>query len=137
MAEYMARTYAEERDWNVEVRSAGVSALTDQPAAPKVLKAIREVGGDITSHRAQPVTQELVAWADRILVMEIGHASRLREEFPASDEKVQLLGTFGGLMEIDDPYGSWFMGRYRQSRSDIHRCVMAFMDRLPPNPRGR
>lgn len=134
MAEAIAIMYADERRWNIEVKSAGTRAIAGQEAAANSVKAIREIGGDLTEHRSQPMTQELVDWADRILVMEMRHASDVRNEFERADEKIQLLGTFGGMVEIDDPYGSWIF-RFRRSRGDIKRCVEAFMDRLPPNPR--
>ncbi len=133
MAEELAGLYAAERGWAVEVRSAGTHAHEGEPAAPNSIKAIRDVGGDLNGHRSQPVSEELVAWADRILVMEMRHAQFVRENFPASDEKIQMLGTFGGLMEVADPYGSWIF-RYRSSRDDIRRCVEALLDRMPPRP---
>jgi protein-tyrosine-phosphatase len=134
MAEAIAVLYAEDRGWNVEVQSAGTRAVEGVEAAPNAIKAIREVNGDLSTHRSQPMSDELVAWADRILVMEMRHASDIRASFPKADEKIQLLGTFGGMVEIDDPYGSWIF-RFRRSRDEIRRCVEAFMDRLPPNPR--
>jgi hypothetical protein len=66
--------------------------------------------------------------------MEMRHALFVRERFPAADEKIQMLGTFGGLMEVADPYGSWIF-RYRSSRDDIRRCVETLIDRMPPRPR--
>jgi protein arginine phosphatase len=135
LAEELARLYAAERGWMVEARSAGTHARDGESAALNSQKAIRDVGGDLTAHRSQPVTEELVAWADRILVMEMRHAQLVREQFPASDEKLQMLGTFGGLMEIADPYGSWIF-KYRSSRDDIRRCVEGLLDRMPPRPLG-
>lgn len=134
MAEALARRYAEERGWHVEVRSAGTHAVEGQPAAPNSVKACREVGANCTDHRSQPMSDALVGWAHRILVMEMRHAQNIRERFPAADEKVQLLGTFAGLVEIGDPYGSWIF-TYRRRRDEIRACVEAFMDRLPPRPR--
>lgn len=134
MAEGLARRYADERGWSVDARSAGTHAIPGQPAAPNTVKVVKEVGGDVATHQSQPMTDDLVAWADRILVMEMRHAQSIRERFPASDEKIQLLGTFGGLVEIDDPYGSWIF-TYRRRRDEIRRCVETFLDRLPPRPR--
>lgn len=134
MAAGIARMYADARGWAVEVRSAGTHAIAGNAAAPNSVKAIREIGGDISGHRSQPIDDELVAWADRILVMEMRHAQSVRQRHAGADEKVQLLGTFGGLVEIDDPYGSWIF-TYRRRREDIRRCVENFMDRLPPHPR--
>ena len=134
IAEALARRYADERGWAVEVASAGTHAVPGQPAAPNSIKVTREAGGDCSSHASQPIDAALVDWADRILVMEMRHAQNIRERFPAADEKVQLLGTFGGLVEISDPYGSWVF-TYRRRRDEIRACVEAFMDRLPPRPR--
>lgn len=131
IAEAVARKYAGERGWWVEVQSAGTHAVGGEPAASNSVKAAREVGADCADHRSQSMTDALVAWADRILVMEMRHAQNIRERFPEADEKVQLLGTFGGLVEIGDPYGSWIF-TYRKRRDEIVRCVEAFMDRLPP-----
>ena len=47
MADALARRYAEERGWSVEVRSAGTRAIDGQPAAPNAVKAVREVGADL------------------------------------------------------------------------------------------
>jgi protein-tyrosine-phosphatase len=134
MADALARRYAEERGWAVEVKSAGTHAIAGEPAAPNAVKAVREVGGSLADHRSQPMDSALVDWAERILVMEMRHAADIRGRFPASDEKVQLLGTFGGLVEIGDPYGSWIF-TYRRRRDEIRNCVESFMDRLPPRPR--
>ncbi len=134
MAEAFARQYADERGWDILAKSAGTHAIEGEPAAPHSVKVCKELGADCADHRSQPMTDELVAWADRILVMEMRHASSIRERFPASDEKLQLLGTFGGLVEIGDPYGSWVF-TYRKRRDEIRACVESLMDRLPPRPR--
>lgn len=133
MAEGLARAYAAERGWAAEIRSAGTRALPGNPPTPNAVKALKELGIDISSQRSQPVSDELVAWADRILVMEMRHAREMREEHPNCDAKVQLLGTFGGVVEIGDPYGGWIW-RFRRSRDEIRTCVEHFMDRLPPRP---
>lgn len=134
MAEELARLYAEQRGWWVEARSAGTHAREGDPAAPNSDRVIREVGGDLSRHRSQPVTAELVDWADRILVMELRHAQVVRSTFPASDTKLQMLGTFGGMMEIGDPYGSWIF-RFRSSRDELRRCVEGLLDRMPARVR--
>ena len=134
MAEALALLAAEQRGWAIEARSAGVEALTGEPAAPNSVRVIREVGGDLSEHVAQPVTEELARWADRVLVMELRHAQAVRQQFPVADEKIQLLGHFGGVMEVGDPYGSWIF-TYRRSRDVIRKCVEGLFDTLPPRPR--
>ncbi len=132
MGEAFALDYGKERGWSVEARSCGVNAMPGNQAAPRSIRAMAEIGLNISQHRSAPVDREHVAWASHILVMEIRHASRIHERFPETDGRVLMLGTFGGVMEIEDPYGAWFMGRYRRSRDEIRRCTQVFMDRLPP-----
>jgi protein-tyrosine-phosphatase len=133
MAEALARRYALARGWRLDVASAGTHALPDQAAASNAVKAVGEVGGELALHASQPVSAALVDWADRILVMEVRHGQWVRTHHPSSDGKVQLLGTFGGVVEIDDPYGRWIFA-FRRSRDEIRRCVEAFLDTLPPRP---
>ena len=130
LAEVIARAYAEERGREVEVASASVLGLDGPPAHKHSIKVASEIGLQLQHHRAQPVTAELVAWADYILGMEIQHAAKLRGGFPEADEKIMLLGTFGGVHEIVDPLGKW-RPRFRACRDLIQDCVHTFIDRLP------
>lgn len=136
MAEALAGLCAEERGWWVQSLSCGTEALDGLPAAPNAVKVVKEVGGNLSEHLSQPVSTELVVWADRILCMELRHAAWVREHFPEGDEKIQLLGTFGGLMNVPDPYGSWIFA-FRRSRDQIRRCIEGLYDTLPPRPRWK
>ncbi len=131
MAEGMARHYALERGWSVEVRSGGVLGLVDRPADPLAVKVMNEIGIDISAHRSQGISSELVDWADYILVMELGHTMRLRERHEKASDKTLMLGNFGGMMEVQDPIGSW-RWKFRKCRDGLVRCVHGFMDQLPP-----
>ncbi|MCB9741881.1 MAG: low molecular weight phosphotyrosine protein phosphatase [Alphaproteobacteria bacterium] len=130
MAEGLARHYAAQRGRALEVASASVLGLDGQPAHKLAVKVMKELGIDISAHRAQPVTPELVEEADYILVMELAHAAELRDRYPEADDRILLLGTFGGKMELEDPIHGW-RWRFRRSRDDIRRCVESFIDQLP------
>ncbi|MFT5686022.1 MAG: protein-tyrosine-phosphatase [Myxococcota bacterium] len=134
MAEGLALEYAQQRGWSVECQSGGIMGLIDKDAASNAVRALREINIDISDHKSQGITPELVEWADHILVMELRHAIKLRERHDNLGTKVLQLGSFGGLVEVDDPVGGW-RWRFRRSRDDIQRCVQAFMDNLPPRLR--
>lgn len=138
MAEAMARAYAGERGRSIQARSAGTLGLVDQLAHPKAVAVCAELGIDLTPHRSQGVSPELVEWADYVLVMEYAHAAVVRELAPEHAEKTLLLGSLVGRLEIADPIGTWFKGRYRQARDMVRQAVEAFIDRLPAEepPRG-
>ncbi len=131
MAEGYGRWYAGQRGWRVESRSASVLGLNGRKADPLAIKVMREEGIDIDPHRAQPMSQDLADWANYILVMEMAHAVKIRERHPGAEDKVLLLGNFGGLVEIDDPIGGW-RWKFRRSRDIIKTCVVNFMDQMPP-----
>ena len=131
MAEGMARNYALVRGWPVEVRSGGVLGIIDKPADPLAVRVMEELGIDISDHRSGGIDDALVDWADHILVMELNHTMRLRERHPAANDKTLMLGTFGGMMQVEDPIGGW-RWKFRRCRDDLLRCVRGFMDQLPP-----
>ena len=104
--------------------------MEEYPADPKAVAVCGEIGVNIDSHRSQGVTNELVDWADYILVMELRHAQYVREYHPQVGEtKVLMLGTFGGQYEIPDPVGGWKF-QFRRSRKQIERCISGFLGRV-------
>ncbi|MED5371712.1 MAG: low molecular weight protein arginine phosphatase [Myxococcota bacterium] len=130
MAEVLMQDYALRRKRDLQVRSASVMGLSGNPAHRHAQAVMKEVGLDLSQHRAQPVTDELAHWADYILGMELRHSSKLRDRFPDLDDRILLLGSFGGLMEVEDPLGGW-RRRFRQTREILTRCVAGFVDQIP------
>ena len=130
MAAQLAIQYAAMRGRHVDVDSASVLGLIDKPAHKHAIKVCEELGLALEDHRSKPVHPELMAWADHVLCMEINHAAVLRERFPEFNEKLLLLGSFAGLVEIEDPLGGW-RGRFRQCRDQLKTCVQRFIDAMP------
>ncbi|HCH65962.1 MAG: protein tyrosine phosphatase [Deltaproteobacteria bacterium] len=135
MAEGLARAEAARRGLPVEIRSGGILGLLDKPAAANAVRACREHGVDLSSHRSRGVTAADVAWADAVLVMELRHQRELHLRFPELDGRVVLLGTFGGRQEVDDPVGGWIW-RFRRCRTLIIRSIEKFYDFLDPGGRA-
>ena len=131
MAAALARGYADERGRDIEVQSAGTMGLVDEPADKHAVAVCRELSLDLSEHRSQALTEDLVAWADFVLTMEYLHTFQIRERFPEVGERLLLLGTFGGMMEIADPLGGWKF-QFRRTRETLRKCVEMFIDRLPP-----
>ncbi len=113
------------------VQSASTMGLLDKPADHKAIAVMGEVFLDLTSHLSQPLTEDLVVWADYVLVMEYRHAHHIRKNHPVVGEKLMMLGSFGGFNEIEDPIGSWKY-KFRKTRDQLSHCVEGFVDRLPP-----
>ncbi len=128
MAEGLAGPMADRIGLDVEARSAGTLGLVDRAADPKAVAVCSELRIDISGHRSQGVSHELIAWADHVLVMEITHASHLREHFVGGEHKVELLGPYAGTQEIADPIGGWTW-HFRRSRKLLERAVTGFLTR--------
>lgn len=96
----------------LEVKSAGVRAETGSPIAKRMRTALETCGYD-TSGRSRQVTQEMVDWAELILVMDEKNADRLMEmswirtdmDFSEKIQKrVQYVGDLIGVRKIPDPH---------------------------------
>ena len=102
MAEALLRDALKGRK-EVVVESAGLGALVGEPASGFSVELMQERGLDITGHRAQQLTPELITRADLILVMESGHRRAVDENEPTARGKLYRLGEWQDL-EIPDPY---------------------------------
>ena len=131
IAEHLARQHAQKTNVELEALSAGTLGLTDRPAEPHMVAVGNEVGLDLSTHVCQPLTPELLAWADHVLVMEHTHYATAQEMAPDAVHKLVLLGRMIDQDEIADPIGSWFRWQYRRTRELLTRCVRAFVDQLP------
>jgi protein-tyrosine-phosphatase len=129
MAEVLAKAFASVHGHEVEVQSASLIGLKDQPAHKHAVQVIAEKGLNLAHHQAQPLSGELMDWADHVLCMEVEQAVEMRKRFPEQGDRVELLGPYGGQMEIEDPLGGW-RPRFRRCRDEIDACVSGFMDRL-------
>ena len=93
------------QDWVVE--SAGTWGGEGRPASAHAVAEMAERGIDLSSHLARPVTREIVAEADLVLVMTQNHAEAVKTAFPNQAHKVYLLSQMiGREYDIYDPYGS-------------------------------
>jgi protein-tyrosine-phosphatase len=132
LAEGVARAGVEKRGWhNVAIRSAGTGASLNSPASPDAVAVAAERGVDLAGHRSQPLTQELVDWADLILAMSPSHLWAVGEMDGA--DKAGLLTDFlegnGYGQAIEDPYGS-DIDTYRDTYTQLEEAIEAMLDRL-------
>ncbi len=88
---------------NIVVHSAGLDALTGQPADVMAEKQMSLHGIDISSHRARPLTHDLAMSSDLILVMEQEQKQYIESLEPTARGKVFRLGTWRNI-DIPDPY---------------------------------
>src|ERR1051325_3182187 len=92
------------------VFSAGLGAAEGQPPSPYAVEAVQELGIDISAHRSQMLTPDLVAQADFIFGMTHSHVDTVMLLYPHAAEKTFLLREFDETLDffekdISDPIG--------------------------------
>jgi protein-tyrosine-phosphatase len=132
MAEAIARKIAIERGLaDVEVASAGTSAWPDAPASDGGLLVGIERHFDLSQHRAQQLTRDLVESADVILAMGPHHLERI--EALGGAGKSYLLSAYAshGASErpINDPVGGE-LSVYRATADELDREIRRVFDRI-------
>jgi protein-tyrosine phosphatase len=84
------------------VVSAGSFAMPGSRATPQAVEAVKALGADLSRHRSQPLSVELIHQADVIFTMGRNHASAVTALVPSAAEKTHTLDPAG---DIDDPIG--------------------------------
>ena len=115
----------------VTVASAGTGAWDGAPASEGAYLVALEHGVDLSGHRAQLLTREVVKESDLILTMSGHHRARVAEL--GGEDKVHLLGEYAGReegrSEISDPFGS-DIASYRVTYDEIQEMITGVVSRL-------
>jgi protein-tyrosine-phosphatase len=132
MAEVIARKIAIERGLSeVEVGSAGTSAWEGSPASDGALLVAMERGMDLSEHRSQSLTRDLVRSTDLILAMGPHHLERI--EALGGEGKAFLISDFASRgashRAISDPVGAE-LDVYRATANELEEEIQRVLDRI-------
>ncbi|GAA2995347.1 arsenate reductase/protein-tyrosine-phosphatase family protein [Streptomyces fulvorobeus] len=97
------------------VRSAGlIGKWQDRPAHSAMINAARRLGYDLTAHRAQQISLDVLDWADTVLAMDASVLATLRAVCgPENENKLRL---YLGDRDVPDPMG--------QDDAAFHECAV-------------
>jgi protein-tyrosine-phosphatase len=127
MREALANRNAEQ----ITVSSAGTGAWDGAPVSEGAYLVGLEHGLDLSGHRAQLLTRELVKSADLILTMSNHHRARVEEL--GGEDKVHVLGEYAGRdesrSEVTDPFGS-DLASYRQTFDELQELIRGVVSRV-------
>lgn len=87
----------------IQVKSAGCSALAGRCADPMAIDLMAERGIDIGGHIAVDLNIEQVRSAELVLVMTSEQRRRIEEIYPFAKGKVYRIGEYGRF-DVTDPY---------------------------------
>ena len=127
MAEALLRNALRGQE-EITVESAGLGALVGHPASEFAVELMQERGIDISSHKAQQLTPDLVSKADLILVMESGHRRVIDENDITARGKVHRLGEWQDK-DIDDPYRQEKTA-FIEALADIESGIASWVEKL-------
>lgn len=77
--------------------------MVNYPADPFSIEVGKSYGYDLSAHKAQQLTQEMMLANDLIIVMEDEHRLAIEKQYPFSKGKVHTLGKWRKI-DIHDPY---------------------------------
>ncbi|HZI92981.1 MAG TPA: hypothetical protein VFE84_01955 [Patescibacteria group bacterium] len=144
LAEEMLRDEAR-RDGRTDLRalSAGVIAVDGMEAAGEAAAMARQGGLDVSTHRSRPVTADLLAQSDMILMMERFHHEWVSINHPAALSRCRQLSVYAGEVsrtegvlpgdDIPDAMGG-DLKSFERSFGIIRDCVRRLYRDLPPAP---
>ena len=132
LAEAIARKLSVERGLHdVEVASAGTSAWDGAPASDGALLVGMERNMDLSQHRSQSLTRELVRDYDLVLAMGPHHLERI--EALGGAGKAFLLADYASygasVRPISDPIGAE-LEVYRATTDELEEEIRRMMDRI-------
>lgn len=136
LAEAIARREAIDRGLpDVEVASAGTSAWEGAPASDGALLVALERSLDLSAHRAQQLTRELVQGHDVVFAMGPHHVERA--EALGGEGRTHLLTAFAAGSStgraINDPFGG-DLEQYRATLTELQKEIRRVFDRLTAKP---
>ena len=109
--------------WKAE--SAGIYAGAGSPASQNAILALKELDIDLSKHRSQPLTHQLVERAGLIIPMTSSHHAHIVHAFPEVEERVFLINAFGTSKvpaDVSDPFGG-SLNTYKRIRDEIDRAL--------------
>ncbi len=127
------------REWNERgvretvVRSAGVHARPGRAADVRAIRLAPEFGVSLEAHRASPLTEESIAAAEVIIVMDYLNQAELIARYPSAGSRVRLIGEYmagGEFLELPDPYME-DEGAVRATFVQLDRAVRSLASRYP------
>ncbi len=124
LAQRLGRKVEELQALGYRVTSAGVGAIRGGLASPGAVEEMQRRGIDLSAHRSQPLTVELIHRAERIYAMSPEHREAVLDLVPAAAGRAELLDPQGA---IADPFGA-SDAEYRKAAEHLDKAVNARLE---------
>ena len=130
MAAAMAAPLFAEAGLTVEIFSAGVNAMPNQPASRHAITVMEEDGLCLLSHRAAIVSEDILDNAWLVLTMTDRHRAVLLSDYPKARDMVFTLSEYiGEAADIADPFGG-DVEEYRTCAAQIKAMLLRVVEKI-------
>lgn len=100
----MAEVLLKKQRPHLKVFSSGVGAPVGQPADPFAVELMKDQNIELSNHRSQQISSELISASDLILAMEQKHIDLIHSKYPEARGKVHLIGKWMDNQAVPDPH---------------------------------
>ncbi len=109
------------------VFSAGIAAMQGGQSSPEAVEAMSAKNIDLTQHQSQPLTEQLVRFADQMLTMTNAHRYAILNRWPEAGARIHVLCRDGA--DVGDPIGGP-LTLYQRCADQIESQLDAWLDDL-------
>lgn len=128
MAEGILKSIAKREKLDIVVKSAGISVFNGDKASQNSIKAMKNIGLDISGHMSRQIDKAMIEEADLILTMGSSHRDSLLSLYPDSQGKIFTLlnMAYGVEKDVADPYGQ-SLYVYEHTRDAIQQAILQLL----------
>lgn len=125
MAEGLFKALNGEQKTGLEAISAGIFTNNGMSASENAVIAAKELGADISNHKSQMLSGDIVNDAKYLVCMTGAHYDQILLKFPNVSDKLFTLSP----TDINDPFGG-NIDEYRNCAMQIKSAVESVIERL-------
>jgi L-threonylcarbamoyladenylate synthase len=122
MAEGIMRDILQQKGLDIEVSSAGISALDGENANKNAVLVLKQMNINISSHKSRQINKEMLKEADLIITMTNQHKEILLKRYNNLEDKIISF-------DIQDPFGGSY-NIYQLCSEEIKSEVLNIIDKL-------
>lgn len=122
MAEGIMKDIAHQKGWDIEISSAGISAIDGDNPSQNAVLVLKKMGIDISSHKSRLINKKILDEADLIITMTNQHKEILLRRYNNLEDKIISFN-------IQDPYGRSH-NVYQSCSEEIRGEILKISDSL-------
>lgn len=131
MAEALLRNWLKNHGCgDIKVGSAGIATIPGMMASSNTIEAMKREYVDVSSHRAQLVSGQLIKDHDLILCMESVHVQTITELLPEAKDKTYLLLDYAYEGENEKPKNLWVTDPIGKPKEVYESVLMTLKDAI-------